>query len=69
MLLLGMAMLPGCNQVETAGSGPIAKSLRPVHSQVYTVRLGSMATKDQEPRIDGPEPRQVSSPRSTRAGD
>ena len=68
-LLLGIAMLPGCNQVETAGCGPIAKSLRPVDSQVYTVRLGSMAADAQEPCVDGPEPRPLSSPRSTRAFD
>ena len=63
VLLLSMTGLSGCTQVETAGCGPIAASLRPVDSAVYTVRLGSMDPDTQETSRHELEPR----PRSSRA--
>ena len=65
VLLLGMIGLTGCNQVETAGCGPIAAALRPVDSTVYTVRLGSMDPDTQEPSDH--EPDRERRPRSSRA--
>ena len=67
VLLLSMTGLAGCNKVETAGCGPIAASLRPVDSTVYTVRLGSMDPDTKETGRHTLEAEVEPRPRSTRA--
>ena len=70
LLLLSMVMLSACTQVKTAGCGPIAEPLHPVHRTIYTVRLGSMAaTTSPESGDNGLEPMHLPLARSTHAGE